>query len=161
MFNIIGFGDNFMKLFQDGSVEYNEKNLKIALEHCKKLEADLGGTDVLSPLKGIFSQPSKSGIPRQIFLLTDGEVDNTDLCIKTVKKEARNTRVFTFGIGSGASIELIEGLSKAGNGYSEIIQDNNDMEQKLMKQLNRAAKIGITDIQINWQQLKGIQAPYE
>lgn len=160
MFNIIGFGSNFVKLFPSGSVEYNEKNLKTALEHCKKLNADLGGTNILSPLQAIFAEPAKSGIPRQLFILTDGEVENTNLCIQTVKKQAKTTRVFTFGIGSGASFQLVDGLSKAGNGSCEMIHDNSDMEEKLMRQLSRAAKIGVTDIKVDWT-VKGIQSPYE
>jgi hypothetical protein len=43
LFNIIGFGTGFEKLFKEGSVEYNDKTLNIANEHVKVMQANLGG----------------------------------------------------------------------------------------------------------------------
>jgi hypothetical protein len=43
LFNIIGFGTNFEKLFTEGSLEYNDKTLETASNHVKKMFADLGG----------------------------------------------------------------------------------------------------------------------
>jgi uncharacterized protein with von Willebrand factor type A (vWA) domain len=71
LFNIIGFGSKFEKLFPE-SKEYNENSLQIAVKHCEKMTANLGGTNLLSPLKAIFGEKSKEGIPRQLFVLTDG-----------------------------------------------------------------------------------------
>jgi hypothetical protein len=148
-FNIIGFGSNFEKLFNQ-SVEYNNENLEKAMGHVNNLEANLGGTEVLPPLMSIFSERTKEGIPRQIFLLTDGEVQNTEECIQTVRKQANTTRVFTFGIGSGASRKLIMEISKAGEGSFEFIEDEKSMEDKVLKQLNKAIKPALTDLKISW-----------
>jgi hypothetical protein len=38
----------------------------------------LGGTELLAPLKAILTAPAEKGMPRQVFVLTDGEVDNPD-----------------------------------------------------------------------------------
>ena len=40
-------------------------------------------------------------------------------------------RVFTFGIGSGASTELVNGLARAGNGSSEFIKEGDRMQSKV------------------------------
>jgi len=77
MFNIVGFGTKFSKLFPEGSVEYSEKNLDTAMKHVTSLTANMGGTNIKEPLMAIFNEKPKEGIPRQIFLLTDGEVNNT------------------------------------------------------------------------------------
>lgn len=45
-------------------------------------------------------------------------------------------RVFTFGIGSGASTELIRGLAKAGNGKAEFIHDGERMQPKVITLLS-------------------------
>jgi hypothetical protein len=37
------------------SVQYNEENLKIALSEISKFAADMGGTELLAPLKAIVS----------------------------------------------------------------------------------------------------------
>lgn len=36
------------------------------------MSADLGGTEVLEPLKKVLLAPKIQGFPRQVFLLTDG-----------------------------------------------------------------------------------------
>jgi uncharacterized protein with von Willebrand factor type A (vWA) domain len=40
MFNIVGFGSSFSKLFKE-SVEYNEKNLNQALQHVEMMQAGI------------------------------------------------------------------------------------------------------------------------
>ena len=40
-------------------------------------------------------------------------------------------RVFTFGIGSGASTALVRGLARAGNGTAEFIQQGERMQPKV------------------------------
>jgi hypothetical protein len=42
------------------------------------MTANLGGTEIESPLSDIFSSPIIEGYPKQIFLLTDGQVSNTE-----------------------------------------------------------------------------------
>ena len=64
------------------------------------MTANLGGTNLKSPLEAIFKEKTKEGIPRQLFILTDGEVDNTQECLDVVRFHADTTRVFTFGIGN-------------------------------------------------------------
>ena len=76
------------------------------------MKADMGGTNILSPLNSIFKKPIIKGFPRILFLLTDGEVSDTDQVINLVRQNKKNTRVFTVGIGSGASPALIKGCAK-------------------------------------------------
>ena len=40
-------------------------------------------------------------------------------------------RVFTFGIGSGASTALVNGLARAGNGSAEFIKEDERMQPKV------------------------------
>ncbi|KAK3729136.1 hypothetical protein QZH41_005822 [Actinostola sp. cb2023] len=72
-FNVIGFGSSFEKLFPK-SESYDDSSLNRACSHGESMEADLGGTEILAPLQDVFSQPLIKGYPRQVFLLTDGEV---------------------------------------------------------------------------------------
>ncbi|XP_046843091.1 von Willebrand factor A domain-containing protein 5A-like, partial [Xenia sp. Carnegie-2017] len=119
-FNIIGFGDTYVHLFPE-SVPYNQKNLEKAVKHAENLQADLGGTELFDPLKEIFSHAPKKGLPRQVFVLTDGSIGNTNSVIQLVEKNSNNSRCFSFGIGSGASTTLVKGIAQAGKGAAEFI----------------------------------------
>lgn len=91
-FNIIGFGSSYRLLFPK-SVPYDQQNLDKAMHHAETVQADLGGTELLEPLKNIFEkQPLLPGLPRQVFVLTDGSVSNTNACIQQVKKHSNIAR---------------------------------------------------------------------
>jgi uncharacterized protein YegL len=161
LFNIVGFGTHFEKLFDNGSVEYNDKNLEIANQHVKQMNANFGGTNIIAPLMSIFQEKPKNGIPRQIFLLTDGEVTNPQKCIDAVRKHADTTRVFTFGIGNDADKNLVRGMAEAGEGKAEFILSGENMDEKVLRQLKRALKPALTDIKMDWGSLKNVeQTPF-
>ena len=90
-FNIIGFGSRYTALFSS-SVPYNQENLDVAIKHAESLQADLGGTELLPPLKHVFGQPLLPGLPRQVFVLTDGSVSNTNACIQEVRNNVKHSR---------------------------------------------------------------------
>ena len=90
-FNVVGFGSHHILLFKK-SEKYSDKSVEKACTYAKKMAADLGGTEILEPLKWVFSQPLMKGAPRQVFLLTDGGVGNTQQVIELVKKNASSAR---------------------------------------------------------------------
>lgn len=45
---------------------YSEKTLQKALGVQSKMDADMGGTEILKPLKKIYSETCKHGYPRQV-----------------------------------------------------------------------------------------------
>lgn len=52
--------------FGSKSVEYSQKTMEKALKKVEKMSADLGGTEILRPLKDIYSQPCIPNQPRQV-----------------------------------------------------------------------------------------------
>ena len=91
-FNIIGFGSSYEKLFPAVSVPYSQETLDKATQHAQGMQANLGGTELLQPLEYIFREKTTSGLPRQIFVLTDGAVSNTDACVSKVKENVARSR---------------------------------------------------------------------
>lgn len=159
-FNIVGFGSSYESLFPE-SLPYNEETLAKASDHIRSLQADLGGTEILSPLESVLSAPPSAELARQLFILTDGQVSNTEAVIARIRKHSDTTRVFTFGIGAGASHHLVRGMARAGEGAAEFISPGERMEGKVMRQLKRALVPALTQVQIDWGSLKNVkQAPY-
>jgi hypothetical protein len=160
-FNIVGFGSRFEHLFPQ-SVPYNQSSLDEAMKHAERMDANLGGTELLHPLRFVFEQASLAGLQRQVFVLTDGSVSNTQACIDLTKANNHIARVFTFGIGSGASTALVNGLAKAGNGSAEFIKENERMQSKVISSLKKALQPSVTDVELKFSVPRGvsvIQAP--
>ena len=59
-------------------------------------------------------------------------------------------RCFTFGIGSGASTALVNGLAKAGNGTAEFIQGGERMQPKVISSLKRALQPSVTNLSVEF-----------
>ena len=160
LFNIVGFGSTFEKLFPK-SRPYDEKSLAEASAHVKALKADLGGTEILPALASILKQCVPEGALRQLFLLTDGQVSNTDEVLALVREHAATSRAFTFGIGAGASAHLVKGLARAGGGEAEMIAPGERIEAKVLRQLARALAPALGDLRLDWGKAKVKQAPHQ
>lgn len=66
------------------SEKYVDVILEKALKDVKIMKADLGGTQIEQPLKIVLNSKLIDGYPKQIFLLTDGDVSNTNNVINLV-----------------------------------------------------------------------------
>jgi von Willebrand factor A domain-containing protein 5 len=52
-FNVVSFGSYFSFMFEN-SVEYNDVNLERAVKEIVNFDADMGGTEILAPIKNVF-----------------------------------------------------------------------------------------------------------
>ena len=93
-------------------------------------------------------------------MLTDGQVTNTEEVIAFVRKHSVETRVFTFGIGAGASAHLVRGIARAGEGEAETIHPGERIEEKVMRQLKRALSPALTNVEVDWGGLAVKPAPH-
>ncbi|XP_031572137.1 von Willebrand factor A domain-containing protein 5A-like [Actinia tenebrosa] len=148
-FNVIGFGSSFQKLFTKSEV-YSDSSVDVACSHAQSMQADLGGTEILRPLQDVFSEPLIKGYPRQVFLLTDGEVGNTQQVIDLVARNAFKLRCFSFGIGEGASTALVKGVARAGRGTAEFVYSEDRLQPKVIKTLKSALQPAVKDVQVTW-----------
>jgi len=157
-FNLIGFGSSHDALF-DRCRTYGEASLSRASAHVAAMAADLGGTELLPALELALKPARAEGLARQVVILTDGQVTNTDACIALAKQHAAEARIFTFGIGAGASHHLVKGLARAGGGTAEFIHPGERIEPKVVRQLGRLLSPSLTDVRMDWGGLAVTQAP--
>ncbi|KAG4070433.1 hypothetical protein HA402_005665 [Bradysia odoriphaga] len=157
-FNVLGFGSSYEFLFP-ASVKYDDGSLRIALKHANELHADLGGTDIFNPLKALYETPWIDGYSKQFFILTDGEVYDTDRVLRIVKANAHKVRVFTLGIGDSASHYLVEGVATAGGGTAVFVNYNESMDKKVINQLKNALQPSLFNVTIKWNELATDDVP--
>ncbi|KAJ1142521.1 hypothetical protein NDU88_008835 [Pleurodeles waltl] len=148
-FNIIGFGSTFKTLFPS-SQAYSEESLAVACESIKKIRADMGGTNILSPLNWIIRQPVHRGFPRLLFLLTDGAVSNTGKVIELIRHHSFSTRCYSFGIGQNACRRLVQGLASVSKGSAEFLIEGERLQPKMMKSLKKAMAPVLSDVTVEW-----------
>ncbi|XP_057185502.1 von Willebrand factor A domain-containing protein 5A-like isoform X7 [Triplophysa rosa] len=154
-FNIYGFGSRYESFFPQ-SVVYNQDTMDQALKRVSEMRADMGGTEILQPLKHIYSQPCYPEHPRQLFVFTDGEVGNTKEVLDLVRNHSSSHRCFSFGIGEGASSALITGLAREGCGHAQFITGTDRMQPKAMQSLRFALQPVVNKISVQWKVPDGI-----
>jgi hypothetical protein len=147
-FNVVRFGTRFECLFTQSSI-YNEENVRIALVLAESMQANLGGTELYGPLDHIYKQPLYGRGTRQIFVLTDGEVDNTDQVVGLAASNQAKNRVFTLGIGSGADAGLVEGLANTTGGRADFVTSNEDLSGKVIPQLETSLSPSLNEVEIH------------
>jgi Ca-activated chloride channel family protein len=157
-FNIVGFGSTYESLFPS-TRPYDDASLREADAHVRGLQANLGGTEILPALEFVLGQRPRGESVRQVVVLTDGEVTNTDASIALARKHAAHTRVFTFGIGAGSSQHLVRGLARAGGGAAEFIFPGERIEPKVVRMFGRLLSPALTDVRVNWGAVDATQAP--
>ena len=148
-FNIIGFGSAWEKLFPE-SRRYDDDSLEPALAHATSISADLGGTEMYEPLDAVLRSNVIQGYARQVFVLTDGEISNTDQVIQLVQGNNKTNRVFSLGIGNSVSHHLVDGLARAGKGTAFYVMGNERLERKVLKQLKDATQPALNNVKVKW-----------
>lgn len=149
LFNIVSFGSNFTKLFNESQV-YSKASIDQAISALKTFKADMGGTEIFKPIESVLKSPPNSSFPRYVFVLTDGQVYNVEDIVELVKKNHANTRVSTIGIGTGASTALIERVAEAGKGTSTLILDLSQIRAGVLRALERAIQPSLNGINIEF-----------
>ena len=147
-FNVLGFGTLYRLLFSEGSKRYDSDSLAEATSYASKMTADMAGTDVLSPLEHIFRMPLVPGLSRQVVLLTDGAVSNTDAVLRCVRDNCAKARLFTIGIGSSVSSELVTGVAAAGGGKAVFVREGERMQGKILKLMSDVISPCFTDVTV-------------
>ena len=140
-FQLIGFGTDFIK-YNESPIEYNKDNVKSILEVIKGMQANMGGTNIFTPLNNIFESKVYDNIPlaKNIFLLTDGQVYDRESCINLISTNSNRFRIQAIGIGNDFDKILIERAGKLGNGSSSFVEHINKINEVVIETLNKCLR---------------------
>jgi hypothetical protein len=133
------------------SVNYDNKNRDKALKKISSYDADMGGTELQRPVEKVLSSQANSEYPRSVFILTDGSISNTERLLQYIEDNCSTTRIHSFGIGSGASRYLVEGIANKGNGTATIVHDEDqNLNEKVIRALSLSSRSLLTNISVDW-----------
>ena len=154
-FQLIGFGTNFKK-YNEEPVIYNKENVEKIINIINNLKADLGGTNISSPLSAIYNDNnySKIHLSKNIFLLTDGQVHDREQCINLITSNSSKFRIHALGIGTDFDKILIERCGKLGKGTSSFVEDVKNINSVVINTLNKCLRSYITDIKFEFENYK-------
>jgi hypothetical protein len=118
------------------------------MSHVEKFDSDYGGTEMLQPLRASIEQRCQD-MPLEVMLLTDGEIWDQKALFEYLNQSVGESkapiRVFTLGIGNGVSHALIEGVARAGNGFSQTVGEGEKMDNKVVRMLKGALSPHLND----------------
>ena len=140
-FNIVSFGSTYEVYSPEGSLVSTQENITVAVEEVMKFEGDMGGTEILSAIQAVYQLKQKQGFNKKVFLLTDGAVYNMKDTLECIKENADKARMFSVGIGSSASRELIIQSARNGKGCSEFVDDAKKIGEKVVSLLTLSMQV--------------------
>ena len=155
-FQLIGFGSDFIK-YNEEPVIYSKENVKNIINIINSLKANLGGTNISSPLREIYNSDnvySKINLSKNILILTDGEVDNRNECINLIAANSNKFRIHSIGIGNYFDKILIEKCGKLGKGTSSFVKNVENINSVIIDTLNKGLRPYITDIKFEFENYK-------
>ncbi len=149
-FQIGVFGSTHRFLFEK-TQDYSQESLDRAIALVRNIAADMGGTEIHTVLELIVTTLPPAGIKTtDVIVLTDGQVANEAQVIDLVTQHAERNRIFSFGIGAGASEMLVRELARKTRGEAEFIAPGERIESKVLRQFARIDTPILTGVRIDW-----------
>ena len=154
-FQLIGFGSSYKKI-NDKPLLYNKENVSSTMEVIKNLKADLGGTDISSPLKDIFNSKDYDDIKlgRNLFILTDGEVNDREKCLELIANNSDRFKVHAIGIGSSFDKQLIQNAGIQGKGSYHFVKNISEVNTIIIQSLGKCLRKYLQNVKLSLDKVK-------
>jgi Ca-activated chloride channel family protein len=150
-FNIITFAGGTHILW-DAPRPATEANITAAQGFLRTRRGG-GGTEMMKAIDAALTatQERGPGAPlRVVCFMTDGYVGNDEAIVAAIRKNAAETRVFSFGIGNSVNRFLLESMAVAGRGECEIVTLEGQAADAAERFHERLLAPVLTDITIDW-----------
>ena len=146
-YQLIGFGSDFKK-YDETPKSYTKENITKSIKIIKNLKADLGGTDIYQPLKNIYENNNiynEIKLPKNIFLLTDGEIENKKQTLELIEKYSSEFSIFSIGIGNSFDKDLIKNSGIIGKGGFNFCPNLENLNSIIINEIDKCVSSYISN----------------
>ncbi|KAL8624962.1 hypothetical protein ACOMHN_039849 [Nucella lapillus] len=152
-FNVVLFGTHYKELFPCSQM-CTEVNLAEAEKFIQAAQADMGNTEVFSPLRAYFLLPPAEGAIRNMLLVSDGHLNNETTVLTDASRNHHHTRIFTFGVSATCNIYSLKALARVSAGAFEFFDTKvkSKWEEKVKRQISKVVQPGLTSVKVEWRQ---------
>lgn len=134
LFDIVAFGSQHRALFRR-ETPASAANVAQARRFVRGLDADMGGTEIGAALRAAYRSAGEPGMARDLLLITDGEVWDTDRVVAQARRSGH--RIFTVGVGNSVAEPFVRALAGATGGACELVAPREDMAQRIHRHFQR------------------------
>ena len=141
-YQLIGFGTEYRKYDYEPK-EYTQDNVKESIKRAQYLEANLGGTDLYHPLKDIYNSHDiydNINLPKNIFILTDGETYRKKDSLKLIEENNNEFNVYSIGIGDCFDPDFIKQAGILGKGNYNFCENIDNLKNVIATEIKNASK---------------------
>lgn len=146
-FDILAFGNHYKGLF-GRQMDASGRNLDQARGFVRGLDADMGGTEIGGALQAAYQIGRESDAPRDLLLITDGEVWNYENILQQAQQSGH--RIFTVGVGSAVAEGFVRQLAEATGGACELVSPTENMADKIHRHFQRMYSPCTDSVRLDW-----------
>ena len=147
LFDIVAFGTGHRVLF-GCEMAASRTNIAQARHFVRSLDANMGGTEIEAALRAAYGTAGEPGMPRDLLLITDGEVWDTDGAVAEAR--ASGHRIFTVGVGSSVAEPFVRALAQATGGACELVAPREDMAERIHRHFQRILAPPARSARVTW-----------
>ncbi|XP_071998490.1 von Willebrand factor A domain-containing protein 5B2 isoform X3 [Engystomops pustulosus] len=135
-----------------------QDSLEMACEFFRSNKMGGISSNFSSMLGRILAHAVHRGYPRQLFIITDTGFSNSSRVLEILRRHARTTRVFAFGLGLNVHHKILERAAKLTRGTVELLSEGERLQPKLTKSLKKSLEPALSDITIDWYMPENMEA---
>jgi len=148
LFNIVDF-DSTTNTLYPAPRAFTPTTHAQALAFVDGLVAD-GGTEIGQAIAVALAQPATAGYLRQAIFMTDGAVGAETSVFDEIKRNLRDTRLFTIGIGSAPNSYFMRKAAQFGRGTYTHIGDTASVNEKMTALFAKLERVALSDVVVDW-----------
>ncbi|MEZ4385392.1 MAG: VIT domain-containing protein [Nannocystaceae bacterium] len=114
----------------------------------------MGGTEMLSGIRGALGMRQAQDRLRMVLFLTDGYIGDEQAIFTALEESIGDARLFSLGVGSSVNRHLLEGMARFGRGAVTYMGPEESPKVVVDRFYERIDSPVLTDIGVDWGDLK-------